>query len=68
MLLTRQGFHLSDQQIEFFDQNGHLILRNCVPAELFHKLQDATLRMISRGKAAGLVHSPGTYCSAGSAK
>lgn len=53
MLLTRQDFHLSDQQIGFFDENGYLILRDRVPAELLRKLQDATSRMIARGKAAG---------------
>ncbi len=38
---TRTPYRLTDEQIQFYDENGYLILRNWVPQDLLHKLQAA---------------------------
>lgn len=42
-------YHLSDEQIRFYDENGYLILRNWVPQPLVKRLQDAAKNWIERG-------------------
>jgi len=37
----RSPYHLTEAQIRFFDENGYLILRNWIPQDLLHKLQEA---------------------------
>jgi ectoine hydroxylase-related dioxygenase (phytanoyl-CoA dioxygenase family) len=47
--LVRTPYHLTPEQIEFFDTNGYLILRNWIPAELLKRLQDAGDDWIRQG-------------------
>jgi len=42
-------YHLSDEQIEFFDENGYLILRGWIPQPLLSRLQEAGQGWIERG-------------------
>lgn len=44
-------YNLSDDQIDSFDRNGYLILRNWIPAELVARLQRASDEWIARGRA-----------------
>lgn len=44
-------YHLSDEQIEFFDENGYLILQNWIPASLLERLQEAATNWIEHGWA-----------------
>lgn len=39
--MQRTPYHLTDEQIRFFDENGYLILRNWIPKDLLTRLQDA---------------------------
>lgn len=47
----RSRFHLSPEQIDFFDQNGYLVLKQWVGGELLQRLQAAADRWIERGEA-----------------
>lgn len=42
-------FHLTAEQIRFFDENGYLVLRNWVTGDLLTRLQEAGQRWIERG-------------------
>jgi ectoine hydroxylase-related dioxygenase (phytanoyl-CoA dioxygenase family) len=42
-------FHLSTEQIKFYDDNGFLVLRNWIPQPLLDRLQAAGKRWIERG-------------------
>ncbi len=42
-------YHLTAEQIEFFDTNGYLILRNWIPADMLKHLQDAGDAWINQG-------------------
>lgn len=42
-------YHLTDEEIARFDEDGYLILRNRVPAELLARLQDAADHWIADG-------------------
>ncbi len=42
-------YHLSEEQVRFFDQNGYLILRNWIPQDLLKRLQDAGQTWIENG-------------------
>ncbi len=46
-----ESYHLSAQEVEFFDRNGYLILRNRIPEPLLRRLQVATADMIATGEA-----------------
>ena len=47
---SRTGpYHLSDEQVRFFDENGYLILRAWIVGELLERLQAAGTRWIERG-------------------
>jgi len=48
----RTRYHLTAEQIAFFDTNGYLILRDWIPAELLKRLQDAGDAWIEQGWAA----------------
>ena len=37
----RSSYHLTDEQIRFFDENGYLVLRNWIPQDLLARLQEA---------------------------
>lgn len=49
--LTPRDYHLSDEEVEFFDENGYVILRNRIRGALLRKLQDASTRWIATGHA-----------------
>ena len=42
-------YHLSEEQIRFYDENGYLILRNWIPEPLIKRLQEAAGHWIQRG-------------------
>jgi len=46
---NRSPYHLSDEQVRFFDENGYLILRNWITGDLLRKLQDAGETWIEQG-------------------
>jgi hypothetical protein len=41
--------HLTAEQIEFFDENGYLVLRNWIPADLLARIQSAGQAYIGAG-------------------
>jgi ectoine hydroxylase-related dioxygenase (phytanoyl-CoA dioxygenase family) len=45
----RTPYHLSEEQVRFFDENGYLILRNWIPKELLQRLQEAGDAWIAGG-------------------
>ena len=47
---TERLYHLSAEQVQFFDENGYLILRDRIPRDLLRHLQDAAERWISDGR------------------
>ncbi|GCE15892.1 phytanoyl-CoA dioxygenase family protein [Tengunoibacter tsumagoiensis] len=47
----RSPFHLTEEQIQFFDDNGYLILRNWIPQDLLQRLQNAGEAWIQQGYA-----------------
>jgi hypothetical protein len=48
---TLSPYHLTDEQLQFFDQNGYLVLRNWIPAPLLERLQAAGDAWIAQGMA-----------------
>src|SRR5689334_8347198 len=46
-------YHLSAEQVRFFDENGYLILRNWIPADLLGRLQEAGHAWIAHGLRMG---------------
>ena len=50
--VKRSPYHLSEEQIAFFDENGYLILRNWIPQELLKRLQAAAKAWIEQGMQA----------------
>ncbi|MCP3803404.1 phytanoyl-CoA dioxygenase family protein [Allokutzneria sp. A3M-2-11 16] len=51
-LFERRPYHLSEEEVDFFDGYGYLILRKRIPDSLLSRLQDATASWIARGEAA----------------
>ncbi len=49
----RSPYHLSQEQIHFFDANGYLVLRNWIPQDLLARLQEAGQVWIEEG-----LHAP----------
>ncbi|WP_170285664.1 phytanoyl-CoA dioxygenase family protein [Microbacterium rhizomatis] len=49
--MTPRDYHLSDEEIASFDENGYVILRDRIPADLLRKLQQASTRWIADGHA-----------------
>jgi ectoine hydroxylase-related dioxygenase (phytanoyl-CoA dioxygenase family) len=47
--IRRSPYHLTAEQIRFFDENGYLILRNWIPQDLLKRLQDAGQVWINHG-------------------
>ena len=45
----RSPYHLTPDQLQFFDENGYLILRNWIPTDLLIKLQAAGAGWIHQG-------------------
>ncbi len=50
--VPRSPFHLSEEQVRFFDENGYLVLRRWIGGELLDRLQRATRGWIAAGQAA----------------
>lgn len=50
-LKTRSPHHLTPDQIQFFDDNGYLVLRNWIPHDLLARLQAAGQAWIETGLA-----------------
>jgi ectoine hydroxylase-related dioxygenase (phytanoyl-CoA dioxygenase family) len=48
--IAAKQYHLSPDQIEFFDQNGYLILRNWIKGEMLERLQAAGSEWIALGE------------------
>ncbi len=48
---THTPYHLTDEQVQFFDDNGYLVLRNWIPKDLLKSLQDAGDRWIEQMQA-----------------
>ncbi|WGM18629.1 phytanoyl-CoA dioxygenase family protein [Paenarthrobacter sp. OM7] len=46
-----RGYHLTDEEIASFDENGYVILRNRIGGDLLRKLQVASTRWIADGHA-----------------
>lgn len=53
----RSPYHLTPEQVSFFDQNGYLILRNWIPADLLKRLQEAGDGWIEQGWSQGPVEN-----------
>src|SRR6185295_14139196 len=49
---SRSPFHLSEEQIRFFDANGYLILRQWITGPVLARLQAAGERWIEKGRQA----------------
>jgi ectoine hydroxylase-related dioxygenase (phytanoyl-CoA dioxygenase family) len=49
-LPPRSPFHLSEDQIRFFDENGYLVLRQWITGDLLERLQASGDRWIERGE------------------
>ncbi|MGV3613774.1 MAG: phytanoyl-CoA dioxygenase family protein [Fimbriimonas sp.] len=47
---TRTQYHLTDEQIRFFDENGYLILRQWITGPLLERLQAAGTAWIDQGR------------------
>jgi ectoine hydroxylase-related dioxygenase (phytanoyl-CoA dioxygenase family) len=46
-------YHLSEEQVRFFDDNGYLVLRNWIPPRLLGRLQEAGHNWIAQGMRLG---------------
>jgi ectoine hydroxylase-related dioxygenase (phytanoyl-CoA dioxygenase family) len=47
---SRKAYHLTEEQIRFFDENGYLVLRKWIPDDLLARLQEAAEYWIEAGK------------------
>jgi len=47
--VARSPYHLTEEQIRFFDENGYLVLRNWIPQDLLKRLQEAAENWIEKG-------------------
>jgi len=47
--IERTPYHLTPEQVQFFDDNGYLILRNWIPQDLLNRLRDAADDWIRQG-------------------
>ncbi len=48
-LTGRTGYHLTEEQLHFYDENGYLVLRNWIPEPLLHRLRAAGEAWIAEG-------------------
>jgi len=46
----RSAFHLSEEQINFYDENGYLVLKNWITGDLLERLQNAGDTWITQGE------------------
>lgn len=54
---VRSPYHLTDEQIQFFDENGYLILRQWITGDLLSRLQIAGQAWIQQGEHADQAQS-----------
>lgn len=47
----KSPYHLSEDQVRFFDENGYLVLKQWITGELLERLQQAGQRWIERGES-----------------
>lgn len=47
----RSSFHLSEEQVRFFDENGYLVLKNWITGDLLQRLREAGDKWIMQGEA-----------------
>jgi ectoine hydroxylase-related dioxygenase (phytanoyl-CoA dioxygenase family) len=47
--VQRSPYHLTPEQLQFFDDNGYLVLRNWIPQEMLERLQEAGSAWIDMG-------------------
>jgi hypothetical protein len=47
--VKRTPYHLTPEQVQFFDDNGYLILRNRIPQDLLNRLREAADDWIRQG-------------------
>lgn len=59
--IDHSPYHLSADQIRFFDQNGYLVLRNWIPHDLLSRLQAAARRWIEDGSRANVLADADDY-------
>ncbi len=45
----RTAYHLTEEQVRFFDENGYLVLRQWIPQDILQKLQAAGAAWINAG-------------------
>jgi ectoine hydroxylase-related dioxygenase (phytanoyl-CoA dioxygenase family) len=50
---STSAWHLTPEEIAFFDDNGYLILRDRIPAPLLDRLREASDQWMSEGRALG---------------
>ncbi len=48
--IENKSYHLSDEQLRFFDENGYVILRNWIPQPMLERLQQAGAAWIEQGQ------------------
>lgn len=58
-------YHLTEEQVRFFDENGYLILKNWVTGALLTRLQGAAERWIAEGERLRAEEKAGTLSRAG---
>lgn len=51
--VQQSPYHLTEEQVRFFDENGYLVLRKWIPDELLQRLQEAGSAWIEQGLRAG---------------
>lgn len=49
----RSGYHLTEEQVGFFDENGYLVLRAWIPAPLLERLLEASETWMEAAREAG---------------
>jgi len=48
--VTGAAYHLTEEQVRFFDENGYLVLRDHIPADLLDRLREAGHQWIKDGE------------------
>lgn len=64
-LAPRSPYHLTKEQVRFFDENGYLILKNWVTGPMLTRLQEAAERWIAEGERLRAEEKAGTLSPAG---
>lgn len=61
----RSPYHLTEEQVRFFDENGYLVLKNRITGDLLTRLQGAAERWIAEGERLRAEEKAGTLSQAG---